>query len=99
MRSKSSSRTPDLLCSDCEGPQLLRILLYSGFGAKCGAPHFAPLLPNTQILNDFADWLGLRAHTLLSRFSPQSKIVMGGKWFVFTTCAQSLFFPSFFLEP
>ena len=27
---------------------LLRILLDSGFGAKCGAPHFAPLLPNTQ---------------------------------------------------
>jgi hypothetical protein len=25
-------------------PTLLRILLYSGFGAKCGAPHFAPLL-------------------------------------------------------
>src|SRR6516164_6056186 len=29
-------------------PTLLRILLHSGFGAKCGAPHFAPLLPNTQ---------------------------------------------------
>jgi len=53
MRSKSSSRTPDLLCSDCEGPQLLRILLYSGFGAKCGAPHFAPLLPNTRLLHYF----------------------------------------------
>ena len=22
----------------------------SGFGAKCGAPHFAPLLPNTRHL-------------------------------------------------
>src|ERR1700730_17960643 len=31
-------------------PTLLRILLDSGFGAKCGAPHFAPLLPNTQPL-------------------------------------------------
>jgi hypothetical protein len=25
-------------------PTLLRILLYSGFGTKCGAPHFVPLL-------------------------------------------------------
>ena len=32
-------------------PTLLRILLYSGFGTKCGAPHFAPLLPNTQDQN------------------------------------------------
>jgi ATP-dependent DNA ligase len=24
--------------------------LDSGFGTKCGAPHFAPLLPNTQVL-------------------------------------------------
>jgi hypothetical protein len=30
-------------------PTLVRILLYSGFWTKCGAPHFAPLLPNTQI--------------------------------------------------
>ena len=28
-------------------PTLLRILLHSGFGAKCGAPHFGPLLSNT----------------------------------------------------
>ena len=40
-------------------PTLLRILLHSGFGAKCGAPHFAPLLPNTLML--FSDWRrGLR---------------------------------------
>ena len=30
-------------------PTLLRILLHSGFGAKCGAPHFAPSLPNTRL--------------------------------------------------
>ncbi len=29
-------------------PTLLRILLYSGFGAKCGAPHFVPLLLRPQ---------------------------------------------------
>ena len=29
-------------------PTLLRILLYSGFGTKCGAPHFVPLLPKPQ---------------------------------------------------
>ena len=34
-------------------PTLLRILLYSGFGAKCGAPHFAPLLPNTQVTETY----------------------------------------------
>jgi hypothetical protein len=40
----------------------------------CGRPKvFERLL---EILNDFADWLGLRAHTLLS-LGPQSKIVMG----------------------
>ena len=33
---------------DLWADQLLGILLDFGFGAKCGAPHFAPLLPNSQ---------------------------------------------------
>ena len=51
-------------------PQLLRILLHSGFGAKCGAPHFAPLLPNTQSLDaDLTE--GLRSWSSIAgdRFS------------------------------
>jgi hypothetical protein len=41
-----------------------------------------------EILNDLADWLGLRAHTLLSlKRSLRVKIVILGKWFVFTTWA------------
>ena len=38
-------------------PTLLRILLYSGFGAKCGAPHFVQLLPNTLKGFGFSDFL------------------------------------------
>jgi hypothetical protein len=36
--------TLDLPRNDRREPHLLRILLYSEFGAKCGAPHFVPLL-------------------------------------------------------
>jgi hypothetical protein len=32
--------------------KVLWILTHSGFGAKCGAPHIAPLLPNTQYVVD-----------------------------------------------
>jgi hypothetical protein len=42
-----------------------------------------------EILDQFADWLGLRAHTSLS-LVPQSKNSDEGKWIVFTTPAQSL---------
>ena len=38
---------------------------------SCGGPKILERL--LEILNDFADWLGLRAHTLLD---PRSKMVM-----------------------
>src|SRR5271165_356463 len=78
-------------------PELQASCSYGRSGARhvhpsCGGPIGLERL--LEIRNDLADWLGLRAHTLLSfslSRSPKSKIVMGGKkWFVFTTCAQSL---------
>jgi hypothetical protein len=49
IQSNSSSGARIFRESHCNEDYLLRILLDSGFGAICGAPHIAPLLPNTRV--------------------------------------------------